>query len=400
MIRIALFLCYLLSCSGLLAQESDSFASGALLYIDGIQRAQEILQCVDKHYRVADGKHLFCETYPDDVDYKAGYLGEGASEVKARVYSYLWPFSGSLSTYTVLLEKTDDPVIKKQLEEQVLPGLEQYYDQREPAAYASYINGAAPSDRFYDDNIWLGLDFLDLYKHSGDKVYLAKAREIWAFVESGMDDKLGGGIYWCEQRKTSKNTCSNAPAVVYLLKLYEATKETVWLNKAGQLYQWTQEQLCDPTDKLYWDNVNLAGKIGKAKFPYNTGQMIQAAALLYKLTGEEPYLQDAQASASAGFAYFFDQQKREEQGGFPRLKRSDNWFIAVMLRGYVELYQQDGNRTYIEAFQQNLDDAWKNMRDAHGLFAKNWSADSKEASKKWLLDQFALAEMYARMQGL
>jgi len=45
----------------------------------------------------------------------------------------------------------------------VLPGLAEYLDTtRMPAAYASYINTAPASDRFYDDNVWLGIDFCDI----------------------------------------------------------------------------------------------------------------------------------------------------------------------------------------------------------------------------------------------
>ncbi len=61
--------------------------------------------------------------------------------------------------------------------------------------------------------------------------YLQKAQLIWKFIESGTDDNLGGGIYWCEQRKESKNTCSNAPGSVFALKLFEATKDSAYFVK-------------------------------------------------------------------------------------------------------------------------------------------------------------------------
>ena len=112
-------------------------------------------------------------------------------------------------------------------------------------------------------------------------------------MKSGMDEHLGGGIYWCEQRKGSKNTCSNAPAVVYLVKLYEATRDNDYLTKAKMLYDWTKNTLKDLSDNLYWDNITLNKKIDHRKFPYNTGQMIQAGALLFKITHDKLYLEDA-----------------------------------------------------------------------------------------------------------
>lgn len=360
-------------------------------------KASETLGKIEKLYAVPDGKHLLRETYPFDDTYSASYLGGGENENKTNPYSYLWPFSGSLSAYVALLEHGDDKAVKNHIDDVVLPGLENYYDTRTPSGYASYINSAAPSDRFYDDNVWLGIDFTDLYLHTKEQTYLDKAQEIWRFVESGMDDKLGGGIYWCEQKKESKNTCSNAPAVVYLLKLYEATKSKAYLDQAIQLYGWTKDNLQDPSDQLYWDNINLAGKVQEAKYPYNTGQMIQAGALLYKFTKKEQYLHDAQASAKAGLGFFFAEKGK---AGYPQLKRSDNWFIAVMLRGYVELYHQDKNKLYIDAFNANMDHAWTSMRNKDGLFSKEWSGKNSKNDKKWLLDQLAIAEMYARLAGL
>lgn len=111
-----------------------------------------------------------------------------------------------------------------------------------------------------------------------------KAQLIWNFIESGTDSLLGDGIYWCEQKKESKNTCSNAPGSVFALKLFKATNDSLYFKRGKELYKWTQKNLQDSTDYLYFDNIRLDGKIGKAKFAYNSGQMMQSAALLYQLT--------------------------------------------------------------------------------------------------------------------
>lgn len=93
---------------------------------------------------------------------------------------------------------------KKLLENKVLPGLEEYFDtRREPFAYSSYISNQPLSDRFYDDNVWLGIDFTDSYRMT-KQAYLEKAELIWEFILSGKDEVLGGGIYWCEQKKSPK----------------------------------------------------------------------------------------------------------------------------------------------------------------------------------------------------
>lgn len=359
------------------------------------KRATATLEAVYANYAVPNSK-LLREHYPFDNKFKADYLGGGENSQKANPYSYLWPYSGSLSAQVARYEAKKSRKIKKEIDETVLVGLASYFDKRAPYGYASYVNTAAPSDRFYDDNVWLGIDYTDLFLLTKDSSYLRNAKEIWAFVASGMDDKLGGGIYWCEQRKESKNTCSNAPSVVYLLKLYEATQEAQYLSEARELYLWTKKNLQDPSDFLYWDNISLSGKVDRTKYAYNSGQMLQAAALLYKITKETAYLTEAQQIAKASHAYFFTDFTPETGAPFKLLKTSNNWFLAVMMRGFVELYHQDQDKQYLQSFQQNLDYAWLHMRDNKGLFSQDWSG-KKQLSRKALLDQFALIEMYARL---
>src|SRR5690606_15346197 len=268
------------------------------------QKAKITLEKVYSHFSIPNS-NLLRETYPFDQDYQASYLDQNEQKEQANQYSYLWPFSGSLSAQVSRYESKADASILKAIDQQVLPGLEEYFDKRKPYGYASYVNTAKQSDRFYDDNVWLGIDFTDLYLLTKKDKYLNKAELIWAFVESGMDDKLGGGIYWVEQNKQSKNTCSNAPGAVFVLKLYQATQNPKYLELGKTLYAWTQNHLQDSNDKLYYDNINLNGKVDQRKYPYNSGQMLQAAVLLYELTEDVNYLKQAQEIAESAHAYFF-----------------------------------------------------------------------------------------------
>ena len=168
---------------------------------------EHALQMKDKIYELydVDETPLLAENYPQDVAAEATYLAEGADN-KVNKYSYLWPYSGTLSMMSALYEATHDETILTTIDEQVVEGLKMYHDtSREPYGYSSYIT-TDEADRFYDDNIWLVIDFVDLYTRTGKQSYLDMALDIWKFVLSGRDTKLGDGIYWCEQKKTTKNT--------------------------------------------------------------------------------------------------------------------------------------------------------------------------------------------------
>ena len=362
-----------------------------------LDRARQTLDSLYLNYSV-DNSSLLRENYPFDEQHTVTYL---ASEEQANIpnqFSYLWPYSGTFSAVNALFEATHDKKYKKLLDSRVLPGLEEYFDtQRVPNAYSSYIRTAPASDRFYDDNVWLGIDFTDTYQMTQEQKYLDKAQLIWKFIESGTDSILGGGIYWCEQKKESKNTCSNAPGSVLALKLFKATNDSSYFEKGKKLYEWTQRNLQDSADYLYFDNIRLDGKIGKAKFAYNSGQMMQSAALLYQLTKNPIYLKDAQNIAKECFNYFFtDFTPATNEEAFRMLKKGDIWFTAVMLRGFIELYQIDKDKTYINAFNKSLSYAWDNARDEKGLFNTDLTGNNKD-QKKWLLTQAAMVEMYSRL---
>ena len=385
-------------CAALCAFAVSSCVSGSSDMQEAyLEKAKTTMQSVYTCYSVAEN-FLLRENYPFDDGYKAGYLASEEQASRPNPYSYLWPFSGTLSAVAAIMET--EPSYQDILTGRVLPGLEEYYDaKREPHAYSSYIKSAPASDRFYDDNVWLGIDFTDLYVLTEKPEYLEKAEMIWKFIESSIDDKLGGGIYWCEQKKGSKNTCSNAPGSVFALKLYKATGNPHYLEQGKALYEWTRNTLMDSTDFLYFDNINLSGKIQTWKFAYNSGQMVQAGALLYGITGDKKYLSDAARTAESCYDYFFEDYTAEDGTSFRILKAGNTWFNAVMVRGLIELYKADGNRTYIDAVRKSLDTAWEKSRTEEGLFNDDCSG-RKTNETKWLLVQGAMAEMYARMAAL
>lgn len=365
--------------------------------IDFSDHAATLLDSTLAYYKVPD-RNLFYETFPKRDGDLVTYLA-GADTIRKNRVAYLWPTSGMFSALNALLETTGNQKYEQMIQSVILPGLECYYDSlRVPACYQSYLTESGKADRFYDDNLWLGLDFLDLYKQTGDSACLASARNIWSFIESGCDSILGGGVYWCEQKKESKNTCSNAPAVVLALKLYSVTKEKHFFEMGKKLYDWTKEKLQDPSDYLYYDNLTLDGQVNKTKFPYNAGQMLQASVLLYNLTKQNSYLEEAQRLALACSQYFFENFVSDDKK-FRAIKNGNIWFVAIMLRGFEELYKVDHNPVYLNDFRNTLQYMWAHNANHNRLFEDDCFVEKKNENKetKWLLTQAAMIEMYARL---
>lgn len=345
-------------------------------------------------------KHgLLKETYPENPENQVSYLAEGTEQKKNQEVAFLWPYSGMFSGCVSLYKTTGDEKYLKILEERILPGLELYWDNiREPFCYQSYPMFNGESDRFYDDNDWLALDYADLYALTKNEKYLKKSEELHKYIYSGWNDELGGGIYWCEQKKTSKNTCSNAPATVLCMKLYNHTQNADYLELAKKTYDWTKTHLCDPSDSVYWDNIQLDGKIGEAKYTYNSGQMIQAGVLLYQATQDETYLLDAQRTARGSYNYFTKIRKGID-GKEARFYSASPWFNVILSRGLIALQEVDQNPEYINTMAENARYAWKNARDENGFIGTDW-AGTDDKPFKWLLDNACMLELYSEISDI
>ena len=75
------------------------------------------------------------------------------------------------------------------------------------------------------------------------------------------------------------------------------------------------------------------------------------------------------------------------------------WFVAIMLRGFEELYKVDHNPVYLNDFKNTLQYMWVHNANHNRLFEDDCFVEKKNEKKetKWLLTQAAMIEMYARL---
>jgi uncharacterized protein YyaL (SSP411 family) len=123
--------------------------------------------------------------------------------------------------------------------------------------------------------------------------------------------------------------------------------------------------------------------------------MLQASVMLYKLTGDKSYLDEATIIAKNVIIHFTEEY--QYNGKSIRLfKNTGNWFNYILLRGYIELYSVDKDRGYLDIFFDNMDQVWYNARNKDGLFMKDWKG-MKENQYKELLDQAGMMAMFAAL---
>jgi len=324
-----------------------------------------------------DYKSLYRTIYRTYYDSVTGLFTE--TNNKAAVEhpnSYLWPLCALVQAANEM--EVLEP--GRSYLKPVMKAIDQYYSVKHGiAGYDSYVVKQGGGDRFYDDNQWIGLAYMDAYARTKRKIFLDRSVEIYRFMMSGYDTVTGGGLYWKEGDKSTKNTCSNGPGILLALDLYRATGEKPYLDTALMLYAWVNKVLQSPSG-VYYDNIKTKdGRIARQLYTYNTGTMLQANVILYTLTKRAAYLDEARRLAAASLKTF------SKNGRWP----GNYWFNAVLLRGYQDLYQLDKDRTYIQAFMTDVDGIRSTETDDHGL------AGPKPVKK--LLDQAGLLEILARL---
>jgi len=258
--------------------------------------------------------------------------------------------------------------------------IEKYKSHKPPATgYDSYLVNYGGGDRFYDDNEWLGLTWMDAWFRKKTPDLLEKGKLIYRFMMTGYDTAAGGGLYWEEGKYASKNTCSNGPGILLALQLYKATYQKKYLDTAILLYNWVNARLQD-SDFLYFDNIRIGSeRLGKVKYSYNTGTMLQANVYLFELTKDPVYRKRADQIAGSALGYFYG------AGKF----RDGYWFNAVMLRGYQELLKINADPRYIRAFRACANEAIR-----HNLSPAGVLGIPKPES---LVNQAGMLEILARL---
>lgn len=232
------------------------------------------------------------------------------------------------------------------------------------------------AERYYDDNEWVVLALVQTYELTHEQRFLGRAKTLMDFVASGETDDLGGGIWWRELRRDSKNTCSNTPAIYCALRVYQYTHDAKLLALAQRLYAWTNSHLQD-ADGLYFDLVKLDGSIGKMKWTYNSALMLRANCLFYKITGEKKYLREARRIARAAEAKWI----RPSDGAI----MDPSQFAHLFCESLLEFTDIDRDRGRIEKVRRALVFLHDHLRDSNGLYPVRWDGKAEAGDGKFIL---------------
>lgn len=252
---------------------------------------------------------------------------------------YMW--GNGVMFSTLVAAARHDPATYRPLLDRFFAAMNAYWDDK--AAVPGYEPAPTKGnghDKYYDDNEWMAIAFMEAYDLTRDAAYLDRAEQTLRFALSGWDDQLGGGIWWHERHKgDSKNMCANAPAAVACLRIARYRNKAEYLEWARKITRWTREHFQDQ-DGLYFDNQRAGdGRIDKRKFTYNAGLMLRVNLGLYRATGDAGFLAAAKR-ISAGCDALVD----KESGAYSGPLR----FSHLLVEADLELYRATGDARLLD----------------------------------------------------
>ena len=274
-----------------------------------------------------------------------------------------WPTAHTLDVLTdVYLRSTSKEAVQRQMI-QLTEGLYK-------------MNGNKWENYYYDDMEWMAISSLRAYEATGDQTFRVIYETLWRDIKNGWTEDLGGGIWWRKDNQ-QKNAPSNAPAAIFAARLYQENNNPDDLAWAKKIYQWQKNTLYDGTGWVL-DHINRDGsKHLTWKFTYNQGTFAGAALELYKITGEQMYLNDAIAAVdyAVNSGFLTSSGILKDEGG------GDGGLFKGILVRYMTRLIVEGNlpeakkAAYVNFLVNNGQSIWTKatVKNPSVLFNSNWA---------------------------
>jgi hypothetical protein len=208
-------------------------------------------------------------------------------------------------------------------------------------------------DVYNDDILWAVLAFARGGQDTGNTNYCALAKANFdAVYARGWDTNLGGGLYWRDSDRASKNACVNGPGACAAYLLYQIYGDTNYLTKAANIYYWEQSVLFNTNSGAIYDNIGTNGVISTWASTYNQGTFVGAANFLGQTN-------------DAGLAVNFTMMNLTSGGILPEygIAGNNSGFNAIFLRWMTRFMKSRNLQPLYEPWlQTNAVAAWMNRR--------------------------------------
>ena len=149
-------------------------------------------------------------------------------------------------------------------------------------------------NNFTDDTLWITIALLQMYDATGDETYYNAAKQTWDdCVRPRFALNEYGWLPW-KMTNLGANSCTNGPGAIASAMLAQYAKE------AGNIEEYNR--YLEESQTCFDQNIhamNDDGTLDNPPLSYTQGTCMEAGRLLWKLTGNEGYIQKAISTCCA-----------------------------------------------------------------------------------------------------
>ena len=259
-------------------------------------------------------------------------------------------------------------------------------------------------NKFYDDEGWWALAWIDAYDLTGNQQYLAMAETIFADMEGGWDSTCGGGIWWSKDRGY-KNAIANELflSVAASLANRDEPNQADYLNWANKEWKWFAQSGMINGQGLINDGLGTGdGKTsagvcannGQATWSYNQGVVLGGLAEMSKLNHDPSLSQTAQKIAAAATSKLVDSNGVMHDPCEPNCGADGVQFKGIFVRNLRALAEADPQPAYRAFVMTNANAVWAHSQGPNFQLGQVWSGPfdaGNAASQSSALDAIVAA---------
>ena len=229
-------------------------------------------------------------------------------------------------------------------------------------------------DGWNDDIGWYSLALIRGYQMTGNANFLAQAEYGFNYAFGrGWDTNFNGGGIWEEQPANvsgppGKNPLACDSLLQTVCMIYQSTSNAVYLAQAEQIYSWVRTNLFNTATGLVYGNISTNGIVSTTPNLYNQGTFLDCANLLWQITGQKLYYNDALNAVE------FTRNNLTSNGIFNNTATYLNTWAAEFGRGFGH-FVKDNNlwSTYYPWMQANANAAWVCRRSDYNISWSGWT---------------------------
>ena len=253
-------------------------------------------------------------------------------------------------------------------------------------------------DGWNDDIGWFSLALVRGYQMTGNADFLAQAEYGYNYAYGrGWDTNYNGGGIWEEQpgylsagQTPGKNPLSNDSLLQTVCMLYQSTSNAVYLAQALQIYGWVRTNLFNPNTGQVYGSISTNGVVDTSANLYNQGTFVDLANLLYKITGQNMYYNDALNAVE------YTRNHLTANGIFNNGATYLNTWAAEFARGLGH-FVKDNNlwSTYYPWMLANVNAAWGCRRTDYNVSWSEWTQPTPATNDmiaNWVVNAVAMLQ--------